>query len=95
MHQKSQYQNLKILILQIYKNLILELIRLKYRYRKKILDRFLTGVHLNKNDMVTLDGFRISVNIDDDLFIEDPMTIPYKKSSTNAKSYMVARIILN
>lgn len=46
-----------------------------------------TGVHLNKNDMVTLDGFRISVNIDDDLFIEDPMTIPYKNLALMQKLY--------
>jgi len=46
-----------------------------------------TGVHLNNNAMVTVDGWRISMNTDNDLNIIEPITVPFSKLSLMQKLY--------
>lgn len=38
----------------------------------------LAGVHFNSNEIVACDGFKLAINTDSDLTIENPFTIPYK-----------------
>ena len=48
----------------------------KYAIAKNDNKPILQGVHFNNNDMVTLDGFRMSINKDVSLSVDTPITIP-------------------
>lgn len=46
----------------------------KYAVSKSETKPILTGIHFDKNNMVTCDGFRLSINTDDEILIQSPFT---------------------
>lgn len=48
----------------------------KYAVAKNDYKPILTGVHMDRFDMVTLDGYRMAINKDEQLEILNPLTIP-------------------
>jgi DNA polymerase-3 subunit beta len=50
--------------------------RVKYAVSHENTKPVLTGIHFDMNNMVTLDGYRLALNSDDDLIVNTAFTVP-------------------